>query len=140
MRYLPIAAVGLLALAGCAPSAPTASEIQIMQSAPKPSNPEAAQAAVQKYFENALFDAPAARWKFPFPPIQGSVRTTAGLREFGWFMCGELNGKSRMGGYDGWHTFIVYFLPTKQDVVIDGSIDRPDDVMASVHCLGLYKT
>lgn len=140
MRYSSIAMIGIIALTGCAPSAPTASETQIMQSAPKPSSLEAAQIAAQKYFENALFDAPATRWKFPFPPIQGSVRTTAGLREFGWFLCGELNGKNRMGAYVGWHTFIVYFLPTKQDVVIDGSIDEPNDAGASVHCRELYKT
>jgi hypothetical protein len=86
---------------------PTAAEIAIMQAAQKPSSQEAAGQAVKDYFADSLFDAEAARYQFPLPPAQGSFLTPKG-REFGWFMCGKINGKNRMDGYTGYKTFYPY--------------------------------
>jgi hypothetical protein len=81
-----------------------------MMNAPKPSSSETAQAAVKAYFAESLFDADAARYRFPLPPVQGSWIISNG-RHFGWFLCGEINGKNRMGGYTGFQTFFAYFSP-----------------------------
>jgi hypothetical protein len=141
VRYRIPEIIVCFALTGCvgAPGAPPSpNEIQTMQNAPKPSSQEAAQEAVKRYFEESLFDAPAARYQFPLPPTQGSVRSGA-MRYFGWFMCGEVNGKNRMGGYTGFKTFFAYFSPTIQDKVIDGTI-ADIDVYGIVDgwCKGVY--
>lgn len=130
-----------MALGGCAtaPAPPTQAEVQAMYGAVKPSNPEVAQRAVRRFFEPRLFDAPAALYKFPLPPVQGS-RTFGKERQFGWFICGELNGKNRMGGYTGYSPFLVFFSPTNPDMIEDSLLGDTDDYAAQVRaaCKGLY--
>src|SRR3954451_5386884 len=116
---------------------PTAAETSIMNSALRPSSQEAANAAVQRYFDKTLFDAPAARWRFNRVPVRDGLLKT---RQFGWFMCGEINGKNRMGGYTGWHEFLAYFSPTQRDVVIDGNIAADDNLdLTRLWCANLYR-
>lgn len=94
-----------------------------MQSAPQPSSEAAAEAAVKSYFEQILFDPGAAQYRFTKQPVNGWVGDVLGdLREFGWFMCGEVNGKNRMGGYVGYEPFFVHFSPTIPDKVDNGRI------------------
>jgi hypothetical protein len=133
--------IGLAAacFASCAPAPPTAQEVATMNAAPKPSSQQAAQKAIIRYFERTLFDAEAARYRFPLSPTQGSLRTEAGVREFGWFMCGEINGKNRMGAYTGYKTFLAYFSPTSPDEVTDGTIADTDEFgLIDGWCKGLY--
>lgn len=49
-------------------------------------------AKVKTYFNEALKDAPAARWRFEgvWP---------------GGFVCGTINAKNSFGAYTGWHRF-----------------------------------
>lgn len=119
-------AAGVIAFAGLVScqSGPTPAEIQTMQSALKPSSQATAEVAVKAYFDGVLIDAPSARWKFPLPPTRGAfVPRIGSAREFGWFLCGEVNAKNRMGGYTGYYTFFAHFSPTRRDVVIDGTTD-----------------
>jgi hypothetical protein len=51
------------------------------------------QAKVKAYFDNELFDGPAARWKFE--TVKGGSQ-----------ICGTVNAKNRLGAYTGWHGFI----------------------------------
>jgi hypothetical protein len=126
-------------LASCAPAPPTPAEIAMMQAAPKPSSEEAAEQAVKDYFAEVLFDAEAARYQFPLPPVQGSWTASNSAREFGWFMCGKINGKNRMGGYTGYKTFFAYFSPTQPDKVIDGTTADTDEFgIVDGWCKGLY--
>jgi len=126
-------------LVGCV-APPTAEEIATMNSAVKPSSQEAAQEAVKRYFERSLFDAEAARYRFPLPPTRGSrLALPRADREFGWFMCGEINGKNRMGGYTGYKTFFAYFSPTVPDTVVDGVIADIDEFgVVDKWCKGVY--
>jgi hypothetical protein len=64
--------------------------------------------------------------------------TDGSLREFGWFMCGEVNGKNRMGGYVGFRPFFVYFSPTAPDTVQDGAIEDSELKLVAGWCRGLY--
>lgn len=50
------------------------------------------QERVRAYFDNELFDGPAARWKFE--SVKGSQ------------VCGMVNAKNRFGAYVGWRGFI----------------------------------
>jgi hypothetical protein len=138
VRIIAACAVALL-LGSCAPKPPTSAELQTMQTAPKPSSDVAAQAAVKGYFERTLFDPNAAQYRFPLPPVQGRA-VVAQMREFGWFMCGDMNGKNRMGGYGGYKPFFVHFSPTIPDKVDDGTVADTDDVVPVLNdwCRGLY--
>ena len=139
-KFAVTTVVALLAITACAPtpSPPTTAEIVMMQAAPKPSSQEAAEQAVKDYFAGSLFDAEAARYQFPLPPTQGSFLTGEG-REFGWFMCGRINGKNRMGGYTGYKTFFAYFSTTQADKVVDGTIADTDEYgIVDGWCKGLY--
>jgi hypothetical protein len=136
IKFATAALVALLPLTACAPAPPIAAEIAMMQAAPKPSSPEAAEQAVKDYFAESLFDAEAARYQFPLPPIQGSFLQT---RQFGWFMCGKINGKNRMGGYTGYKTFFAYFSPTQADKFVDGAIADTDEYgIVDGWCKGIY--
>ena len=113
----------------------------MLNSAVKPSSQEAAQEAVKQYFERSLFDPEAARYRLPLPPTRGSrLALLKADREFGWFMCGEINGKNRMGGYTGYKTFFVYFSPTVPDTVVDGAIADIDNYgIIDGWCKGVYR-
>jgi hypothetical protein len=115
----------IFTLAACA-QPPTAEEISVLNVAPKPSSQEAAEQAVKNYFRELLIDAESARYEFPLPPIKGSFLGPTD-REFGWFMCGIINGKNRMDGYSGYSTFYVYFSPAQPDTVIHGEISDITD-------------
>jgi hypothetical protein len=128
----------LLTLANCAGPAPTQAELQTGATAMKPSSWEAAQSAVKKYFARSLFDPDAAQYRFPVQPINGQL-TMGTVREFGWFMCGQINGKNRMGGFVGYHPFIVYFSPNTADTVQDCTLSEGDDLpLVAGWCKGLY--
>lgn len=129
-----------LCLAACASAPPDANETMALQSAIKPSSPQAAQAAVKKYFDKRLIDSESARWDFDRPPVQGATGMLRG-RMVGWMMCGQLNSKNRMGGYTGFDQFFVYFSPTVPDTVQVGLIGDEDAMRILVrdHCGDAYR-
>ncbi len=137
MRFAPL--IVLVALSACAPPPPTSAELQTMQTAIQPSSPAAAQAAVKAYFAKTLIDPTAPLYQFPVAPVQGKA-TVGQMREFGWFMCGTINSKNRMGGYGGNRPFFVHFAPAVADKVDDGTIGDTDDTQTVVDnwCKGLY--
>lgn len=139
MRWFVVAAAGALASCSVGPAPPTQAELQAINSAVKPTSAEAAQTAIKKHFDGALFDAPAALYKFPLPPVAG-YRMFGSERQFGWFMCGELNGKNRMGGYTGYRPFLVYFEPSDPGRINDTLVGDTDEYAAKVAatCKNLY--
>lgn len=151
-RVSAVVVLVLLGLGGCAPVPINEGELAAMRGAPKPSSDEAAQRAVKAFFGDALFDAPAARWEFQAPAqnviafglyarphLDDGYIKAAGGRAAGWFLCGKINGKNRMGGYTGFQPFYVYFSPTTRDTVIDGAIDGgADSTAAATVCAVAY--
>jgi hypothetical protein len=134
-------------LIACTTQPPNPDEAQAMQSALKPSSPEAAQKAVKAYFDKTLIDPTAPLYRFPRPPVLGAVggKGLPGLsvnpRRVGWFMCGEINSKNRMGGYTGFQQFFVHFSPTAPDTVDFGQAEPNDSEMKLVSswCEDAYK-
>ena len=131
-----------LLLAGCVAAAPdTAAELAIMRAAPKPSSEQAAERAVQAYFQTKLMDPTEPLYHFPLPPklcAVGMLKT----RQVGWMICGEINSKNRTGGYAGFERFFAYFSPRVPDTVVDALIGE-DDIsrgLVSDWCRDAYKT
>ena len=116
---------------------PTQTELQMAATALKPSSWEAAQAATKRYFSRSLLDPDATQYQFSVQPIQGHL-TMGSVREVGWFMCGQISGKNRMGGYTGYHTFVVHFSPTIPDTVEDGTIQDNETSLVGGWCKELY--
>jgi hypothetical protein len=154
LRYLTTLHVAIaicaVALAACTTQPPSPDETQAIQSALKPSSAAAAQAAVKAYFDKTLIDPTSPLYRFPLPPVLGAVggRGLPGVslnkRRAGWFMCGEINSKNRMGGYTGFGRFFVHFSPTVPDTVDFGQIvEGTDDVLGkalvSSWCDDAYK-
>jgi hypothetical protein len=131
----------MIILCACTPNPPTDAELQTMRTAVRPSSPEAAQAAVRAYFEKSLFDPAAAQYRFSMPPIMGRA-TVQEMRKFGWFMCGDVNGKNRMGGYGGYRPFFAHFAPSQPDKVDDATIADTSETLPVLNgwCRGLYGT
>jgi hypothetical protein len=131
-------------LAACASAAPdyepNSAERAAMAAAPKPSSPEAAQAAVKAFFAQRLIDPTAPLYRFPLPPTLAVI--SIGRSHFaGWLICGEINSKNRMGGYTGFDQFIAQFSPTTPDLVIDGLVGD-DDIgrnLVSGQCREAYR-
>lgn len=55
--------------------------------------------AAHASFEDALFDAPAARFR--------NERVVSGDKSGSVVLCGEVNAKNRVGAYVGWQRFVV---------------------------------
>ncbi len=138
MRFvLPAIGFAACCLAGCV-APPSEQEIALVHAASKPSSQEAAEAAVKQYFNHVLIDAESARYNFPLPLAQGAL-TLSGVRQFGWFICGDVNAKNRMGAYTGYKPFLAYFSPSAPDTVQDGVISSSDRyAIVFDWCKGLY--
>lgn len=148
MRGLIMVALVGMALNACAPSAIKPEEVASAVAAPKPSSEAVARAAAVAYFSTSLFDPEAARWKFL--PLKNSVFAVSFMdrgnfaengyirnhsnRAAGWFLCGFINGKNRLGGYTGDQTFFVFFSPAARDVIAEGDIGDA----ATMLCHAIY--
>jgi len=54
-----------------------------------------------------LIDPESARIEWPYGFVGGSLKAPFGKRRVGWFTCGLVNAKNRMGGYTGQSYFEV---------------------------------
>lgn len=82
---------------------------------------QAEQSKVKTAFDDVAFDAPAARWRFSHVRADRNV-------------CGEVNGKNRLGGYTGWTPFL-YNLETGYLRIYS---DPDDYYLWEVGCLGTF--
>jgi hypothetical protein len=105
-----------------------------MRAAPKPSSEQAAERAVQAYFQTKLMDPTEPLYRFPLPPTLSAVGMLK-TRQVGWMICGEINSKNRMGGYAGFERFFAYFSPRVPDTVVDALIDE-DDIRGAWYLTG----
>lgn len=115
MRIMQIMVVVLSAtLLGCM-TVPTQEQVASADIGPKPEN---AQQVVKDYFARTLYDPYSAVYTFNYGPERAS-HTGLGTT-IGWFVCGTLNAKNRLGGYVGAKPFRVVIV--KGAVVEDVSL------------------
>lgn len=131
MRVLGI--IALAGLAGCATYEPTPDVIAQGRAAAPPRSEEAAEKAVSEYFAAQLFDPYSARYEI-VQPINSYKTWFASDPMHGWFVCGTVNAKNRMGGYVGASPFWAFFDPANPDAVINGYIWERDDWGAGGNC------
>jgi hypothetical protein len=131
MKNLGIIA-GALALGACATYEPTQLDIARGMEAAAPESLEASEQAAQAYFSQSLFDPDSALMRVSEPI--NSHMAIRGEGAHGWFMCGELNAKNRMGGYVGYRPFWVYFDPADPLNVLSGNVDSYNEYYAQGRC------
>src|SRR3569623_1930752 len=86
---------------------------------------------------NSLIDPQSALIGWPYNFIRGTMKAPRGRRRAGWYTCGWVNAKNRMGGYTGRVWFLVMInsgVVTELDI---GTVDGLDP--ASVTCPDLVK-
>jgi len=98
MRKLIVASSFLL-IAASPP--PTEAEI-----GPQPTFTDAV-AMTEQAIRTRLIDPESARIEWPYGFAGGSLKAMLGKRRAGWFTCGLVNAKNRMGGYTGQSYFEV---------------------------------
>lgn len=130
MRVLGIAA--LTVLAGCATYEPTPIAMEQGRSALPPPSMEVAGQAVAEYFKQSLYDPYSAQYEFTAPV--NSYLVQWGEPHHGWFMCGTVNAKNRMGGYVGAQNFWAFFNPINPTQVIAGATDSSESMQGTWRC------
>lgn len=90
---------------------------------------------VEAALRERLIDPQSAQIEWPYNFTSGSLKSLFGKRRAGWFTCGRVNARNRMGGYTG----RVWFLAMiNSGVVVDLDIGTADGVdAASATCPGL---
>lgn len=73
---------------------------------PRPSEQEFVEKATQKLL-SSFFDPSAAVVEWPNGLAGGWWKPILSKKIPGWFTCGRVNGKNRMGGYVGFHSFVA---------------------------------
>lgn len=122
----------LAALAGCATYVPDQAAIEAGRNASPPVSIEAAQGAISAYLVNYLYDPESAQYKLGEPVNSYVSGWKGGLH--GWFVCGQINSKNRLGGYVGFHPFWAYFDPANPGQVITAAVDSGNDYLAAQRC------
>ena len=137
--------LSVLALSGCGVAMQQVSpaEQQRAAYALQPSSQAAIEHAVVTYFSDILVDPDSAKFRL-LPPMQGHVIRGTFYdqnRMFGWFVCGTVNAKNRMGGYAGQSEFFAYFNPARRDEIAFATIDRPGAERAATNsCQDVYRS
>jgi len=122
--------VGALALLG-ASAPPTADQI-----GPAPSFDQAV-AAGEAAIKASLVDPDSAKIRWPYNFVGGSLKPLFSKTQYGFYTCGFVNARNRMGGYTGDQWFLI-MLRDGQLVSLD--IGNADQVSAaSATCPGLVK-
>jgi hypothetical protein len=140
-KYVLLAALSILSGCGIAMQHVSQDEERTIYTAVEPSSEAAAEKAAAAYISDMLVDPDSA--KFTFLAYRRGHKIQAPFydqnRMFGFFMCGTVNAKNRMGGYSGRSTFVVFFDPARQDVVTYGTIDKPSAQRAATNtCEDVY--
>jgi membrane-associated protease RseP (regulator of RpoE activity) len=66
-----------------------------------------ASAEAERLIRSSLFDPGSAEFQWPFAWVGGFWKPFLGSRKVGWWTCGRVNAKNRMGGYVGFQNFVV---------------------------------
>lgn len=130
-------ALGLAACAGPAPKGPNPGDFELRDRAVEPTSQQAAEAAVQRYFEQTLKDPDSARYRFR-PYRRGVLDLSGGRAWAGVFMCGAVNARNSYGGYTGHQTFLAYFDPTTADRVLHATVEGSRETSVSAWCSRIY--
>jgi hypothetical protein len=84
-----------------------------------------------------LIDPDSAHIEWPYDFTGGTLKAMFGKTRPGWFTCGRVNAKNRMGGYTGRSWFLVEIY---QGAVTQLDIGNGDQIdVASVECEQLLK-
>lgn len=123
-------AASIIALAGAA-AAPQPADI-----GPTPTF-EAAVKVGEAAIRASLIDPDSAKIEWPYNFVGGSLKALLGKREDGFFTCGFVNSRNRMGGYSGRSWFLIM---ERDGVVTSLAIAGTEGVdQASATCPGLVK-
>ena len=123
MRFVrTIAAALAIAPAGAlaAPSPPTAADF-----GPAPTFQDAVRLG-EAELRARLIDPDSAHVEWPYNFISGSLKSMFSKRRAGFFTCGRVNAKNRMGGYTGQSWFLIIEnsgIVTELDIGGDDGID-----------------
>lgn len=106
-------------LAACA-TGPTSEQLAQADYGPPP--PENHQEIIKEWFEERLIDPTSPLYSFR-NPTQGHTNDSPlyGTQlQFGWIVCGTVNGKNRMGAYVGREPFFTLFKEGRMVFIHDG--------------------
>lgn len=80
----------------------------------------------------SLVDPDSAKIEWPYVAVSGTLKAFLGKKRSGFFTCGLVNAKNRMGGYTG-SVFFLIMIKNNQVVSLDiGQTDGSDT--ASISC------
>lgn len=102
-RMLP--ALAALMLAGCV-TPPTPDMLAKAEYGPPP--PANYQKLIKDDITESLIDPTSPLFKIK-EPFTGYKMVTRTIPHYGWFVCGYVNAKNRMGGYTGDKPFYAFF-------------------------------
>ncbi len=91
----------------------------------------------EKALRNQLIDPQSAQIEWPYNFTGGSIKALLGKRRFGYYTCGWVNAKNRMGGYTGRVPFLIMIRDGVVTEVAVGSFDGIDT--ATVTCASMIK-
>jgi len=117
--YIALVFGSFFGLAACA-TAPTSEQLAQADYGPPP--PENHQEIIKEWFEERLIDPTSPLYSFR-NPVQGFTQENAfyGTQlQFGWIVCGTVNGKNRMGAYVGREPFFTLFKDGRMAFIHDG--------------------
>lgn len=86
---------------------------------------------------NKLIDPQSAQIAWPYNFVSGTLKPLIGKQRAGWYTCGWVNAKNRVGGYTGRVWFLVMINSGAVTELDIGSVDGIDP--ASVTCPNLVK-
>jgi hypothetical protein len=103
---------------------------------PQPTFPDAIRIG-EAAIRDRMIDPDSARIEWPYNFIAGTLKPLLGHRNAGYYTCGFVNARNRMGGYTG----KVWFLIMERDGKVTSlDIGAPDQIEpASATCPGLVK-
>ncbi|WP_157220606.1 PDZ domain-containing protein [Flavisphingomonas formosensis] len=100
LRVSTLAAVSTLLMAAKTPEAP-------VDPGPRPSSLEHFREAGQQAILQGFFDPSSAQFQWDRAITGGYWKPVFQKKVIGWWTCGLVNGKNRMGGYVGFRRFVV---------------------------------
>lgn len=99
-----------LSMAACISTAAVAKKEQApVDPGPQP-NLISAQATTEATIKSSLYDPSSAEFQWPFAWTGGYWKPVLQGKRVGWWTCGLVNAKNRMGGYVGFQNFAVVFF------------------------------
>lgn len=122
--------LGAVALIGAAP--PITAEMM----GPAPTF-EQARDLGERAIRATLIDPDSAKFEWPYNFVGGSLKPLFGHTTYGFYTCGFVNAKNRMGGYAGAGWFLIM---ERAGVVTSIDVSNPDQITpASATCPDLVK-